>query len=375
MISLPDWFSRTLGIAAAQRGRALSAASPQHDGERFRNVRPRPSEGFGKTLSIAWNVLFNKPRGTQPGAALPVDPLTRAELDAAPDRSLYRLGHSTLLLKLRGGFWLTDPVFGERASPFKRVGPKRFHAPPIALAALPPLAGVILSHDHYDHLDRDTVLALAERTAIFLTPLGVGERLIEWGIDVAKVRQFDWWQGTEIDGISFTATPAQHFSGRSLFDGNSTLWASWTIIDAQLRIFFSGDTGYFDGFREIGERFGPFDVTMLETGAYDAQWPYVHMQPEHTVQAHQDLRGRWLVPVHNGTFDLAMHRWQDPFERVFGLAAAQGIALATPRMGERLDLAAPHRGERWWRGVADAAAEPAARARRWRCRGEQAPET
>ncbi|WP_186017641.1 MBL fold metallo-hydrolase [Burkholderia gladioli] len=375
MISLPDWFSRTLGIAAAQRGRALSTASPQHDGERFRNVRPRPSEGFGKTLSIAWNVLFNKPRGTQPGAALPVDPLTRAELDAAPDRSLYRLGHSTLLLKLRGGFWLTDPVFGERASPFKRVGPKRFHAPPIGLADLPPLAGVILSHDHYDHLDRETVLALADRTAIFLTPLGVGERLIEWGIDAAKVRQFDWWQGTEIDGISFTATPAQHFSGRSLFDGNSTLWASWTIIDAQLRIFFSGDTGYFDGFREIGERFGPFDVTMLETGAYDAQWPYVHMQPEHTVQAHQDLRGRWLVPVHNGTFDLAMHRWQDPFERVFGLAAAQGIALATPRMGERLDLAAPHRGERWWRGVADTAAEPAPRARRWRCRGEQAPET
>ncbi|MEK6396411.1 MAG: MBL fold metallo-hydrolase, partial [Burkholderia gladioli] len=359
MISLPDWFSRTLGIAAAQRGRALSTASPQHDGERFRNVRPRPSEGFGKTLSIAWNVLFNKPRGTQPGAALPVDALTRAELDAAPDRSLYRLGHSTLLLKLRGGFWLTDPVFGERASPFKRVGPKRFHAPPIALADLPPLAGVILSHDHYDHLDRETVLALADRTAIFLTPLGVGDRLIEWGIDAARVRQFDWWQGTEIDGISFTATPAQHFSGRSLFDGNSTLWASWTIIDAQLRIFFSGDTGYFDGFREIGERFGPFDVTMLETGAYDAQWPYVHMQPEHTVQAHQDLRGRWLVPVHNGTFDLAMHRWQDPFERVFGLAAAQGIALATPRMGERLDLAAPHRGERWWRGVADTAAEPA----------------
>ncbi|MGG2047681.1 MBL fold metallo-hydrolase [Burkholderia gladioli] len=375
MISLPDWFSRTLGIAAAQRGRALSTASPQHDGERFRNVRPRPSEGFGKTLSIAWNVLFNKPRGTQPGAALPVDALTRAELDAAPDRSLYRLGHSTLLLKLRGGFWLTDPVFGERASPFKRVGPKRFHAPPIALTDLPPLAGVILSHDHYDHLDRETVLALADRTAIFLTPLGVGERLIEWGIDAAKVRQFDWWQGTEIDGISFTATPAQHFSGRSLFDGNSTLWASWTIIDAQLRIFFSGDTGYFDGFREIGERFGPFDVTMLETGAYDAQWPYVHMQPEHTVQAHQDLRGRWLVPVHNGTFDLAMHRWQDPFERVFGLAAAQGIALATPRMGERLDLAAPHRGERWWRGVADTAAAPATRARRWRCRSEQAPET
>ncbi|MEK6348481.1 MAG: MBL fold metallo-hydrolase [Burkholderia sp.] len=369
MTSLPAWFSRTLGFAAARRGRAMSAGSPQHDGARFRNVRPRPAEGIGKMLSIAWNMLVNKPGGTAPGGALPVDPLTREALDAAPDRSLYRLGHSTLLLKLRGRFWLTDPVFAERASPFRNMGPKRFHAPPIALADLPPLAGVILSHDHYDHLDRDTVLALAASTEVFLTPLGVGDRLIEWGIDAAKVRQFDWWQGTELHGVAFTATPAQHFSGRSLFDSDSTLWASWTIVDADLRVFFSGDTGYFDGFREIGERYGPFDVTLLETGAYDAQWPYVHMQPEQTVQAHQDLGGRWLMPVHNGTFDLAMHRWQDPFERVFGLTAARGIPLATPRMGERLDLAAPHRGERWWRNVTEAVAAEPVRSRRWRCRG------
>ncbi|TKC87685.1 hydrolase [Trinickia terrae] len=368
MPSLPDSISRVLGLTAAKRGRELSGSSPQHDGERFRNVAPRPAESFGKTLRIAWNVLFNKPRGTAPAGALPIDALTREQLDAAPDRSLYRLGHSTMLLKLRGQFWLTDPVFAERASPFRRVGPKRFHAPPIALADLPPLRGVILSHDHYDHLDRDTVLALAETAGVFLTPLGVGDRLIEWGVDAAKVRQFDWWQGTQIDGLSFTATPSQHFSGRSLFDGNSTLWASWVIVDGDLRVFFSGDTGYFDGFKTIGERLGPFDVTLLETGAYDAQWPYVHMQPEHTVQAHVDLRGDWLVPIHNGTFDLAMHRWQEPFERVTGLAAARGIALSTPRMGERLDLAAPHRGERWWREVVESVETSSARRRGRYCR-------
>ncbi|WP_144140367.1 MBL fold metallo-hydrolase [Paraburkholderia sp. BCC1884] len=365
MTSLIDSISRRLGFTAAKRGRESSGSSAQHDGERFRNVKPRPVEGFGKTLSIVWNVLFNKPAGTVPAAALPVDPLTREQLDAAPDRSLYRLGHSTMLLKLRGRFWLTDPVFAERASPFKRFGPKRFHAPPIALADLPPLAGVILSHDHYDHLDRDTVLALAATTKVFLTPLGVGDRLIEWGVDASKVRQFDWWQGTEIDGLTFTATPAQHFSGRSLFDGNSTLWASWVIVDDDLRVFFSGDTGYFDGFKTIGERLGPFDVTLVETGAYDKQWPYVHMQPEDTVQAHADLRGRWLVPIHNGTFDLAMHRWHEPFERVIALAVARGIVLATPRMGERLDLAAPHRGERWWRNVPEIAPAPR---RRFFCR-------
>ncbi|HKR39006.1 MAG TPA: MBL fold metallo-hydrolase [Paraburkholderia sp.] len=356
--------SRTLGLSTAQRGRELSSTSPQHDGERFRNVRPRPAEGLGKTLKIMWNMIFHKPGGTMPAGALPVQALTREQLETAPDRSVYRLGHSTLLFKLRGHFWLTDPVFAERASPFQNLGPKRFHAPPIALADLPPLRGVILSHDHYDHLDRETVLALAATTGVFLTPLGVGDRLIEWGIDGTKVRQFDWWQGANVEGVEFTATPAQHFSGRSLFDGNSTLWASWVIADADLRVFFSGDTGYFDGFRTIGERLGPFDATFIETGAYDPQWPYVHMQPEETVQAHVDLRGEWLVPIHNGTFDLAMHRWQDPFERVTGLALARGVTLSTPRMGERLDLAEPHRGERWWREVAESV-EPPRTARRW----------
>ncbi|MGI4855791.1 MAG: MBL fold metallo-hydrolase [Janthinobacterium lividum] len=348
MPSFADSIRHILGLTAAERGRASFHGSAQHDGTRFRNVRPAPVEGAGKMAGIVWKMLFGKPIDAKPLARLPVDMLTRAQLDAAPDRSLYRLGHSTLLLKLRGQFWLTDPVFAERASPFRHVGPKRFHAPPIALTDLPPLAGIVLSHDHYDHLDRDTVLALAGQTAVFLTPLGVGDRLMAWGVDARKVRQFDWWQSVEVGGVSFTATPAQHFSGRSLTDGNSTLWASWVIVDDDLRVFFSGDTGYFDGFKTIGDRLGPFDVTFIETGAYDAQWPYVHMQPEETVQAHADLRGRWLVPIHNGTFDLALHRWHEPFERVTGLAAARSISLSTPRMGERLDLAAPHRGERWW---------------------------
>lgn len=353
MTWLPASIRRALGSNAIARSRAISG-SAQHDGERFRNVKPRPAEGLGKTLRIVWNVLFNKPKGTVPVGSLPVDALTRQQLDAAPDRSLYRLGHSTLLFKLHGQFWLTDPVFGERASPFRNMGPKRFHAPPISLDALPPLRAIILSHDHYDHLDRDTVMALAAKTGTFVTTLGVGDRLIEWGIPADKVKQFDWWSGVEIDGVKLTATPAQHFSGRGLLDGNRTLWASWVIDDGDLRVFFSGDTGYFDGFRTIGDKLGPFDVTLIETGAYDAQWPYVHMQPDETVQAHIDLKGHWLVPIHNGTFDLAMHRWQEPFERVSGIALARGVSLSTPRMGERVDLGAPHRGERWWRDASEA---------------------
>ncbi len=334
--------------------------SPQQFDDQFRNAAPKPKETLGSTLKLFWDFFFNRPDGTVPVSSPPVRVLTPETLAKAPDRSVYRLGHSTLLIKLRGGWWLTDPVFSERASPFQWIGPKRFHAPPIALNDLPPIRGVLLSHDHYDHLDRATVKYLAHRAEMFLVPLGVGDRLTHWGVPADKVRQFDWWQETEVDGLRLAFTPTQHFSGRGLRDSNRTLWGSWVIIDDALRMYFSGDTGYFPGFKDIGTRYGPFDVAFIETGAYDAKWPYVHMQPSQTVQAHQDLRARWLVPIHNGTFDLAMHTWDDPFEQVSALAAQRGIALSTPEMGERLNLNAPHPGRPWWRTMRARAGVPLA---------------
>lgn len=327
------------------------AASPQTTAGFFRNTTPKPAASPDPDAKTMWDFFFNKPENTQPRAPIPVHRLTRAELDAAPDRSLYRLGHSTVLMKLRGQWWITDPVFSLRASPVQWLGPKRFHAPPIALEELPPIRGVLLSHDHYDHLDKAAIRALAAKTDVFLAPLGVGDRLVDWGIAKDKVRQFDWWQDVAVDGVRFAFTPAQHFSGRGLRDGNRTLWGSWVIDDGDTRVFFSGDSGYFAGFAEIGRRFGPFDLTLMETGAYNTQWPYVHMQPGQTVQAHVDLRGRWLLPIHNGTFDLAMHAWWEPFERVLALGAERGIAVATPIMGERLGIDSPRAGERWWRSV------------------------
>ena len=325
-----------------------SVASPQRRDGKFHNVVPRQRAGVVKTLRLAWYALTQKPDTTVPRAPIPVQRLDAAGLAAAPDASLFRLGHSTLLMKLAGEFWLTDPVFSERASPVQWAGPKRFHAPPISIAELPPIKGVILSHDHSDHLDSAAVLELAPKVDMFISPLGVGDRLIAWGIPAAKVRQLDWWQQTALAGVRFVAAPAQHFSGRSLSDSGSTLWASWVILAGDLRLFFSGDTGYHADFKTIGERFGPFDVTLMETGAYDAQWPDVHMQPEETLQAHLDLQGRWLMPVHNGTFDLALHAWHEPFDRIHALAQAHGVSLATPGMGERLSLAQPQAGQRWW---------------------------
>jgi len=240
-----------------------------------------PTEaGFRKFLSITWNLLFNKPKNTRPSGQIPVKKLTRKELLSAPDNTLFRLGHSTILLKLRDEFWITDPVFSKRASPVQWAGPKRFHQPPITIEELPPIKGVILSHDHYDHLDHAAVMELAKKTEHFLTTRGVGDRLIKWGISADKIQQLGWWDSTEVNGIEFVATPAKHFSGRTLSDRNQTLWASWVIIDRDVRIFFSGDSGYFAGFKEIGKRYGPFDLTMMETGAYNENWPDVHMQPE-----------------------------------------------------------------------------------------------
>ncbi|MBB3834141.1 L-ascorbate metabolism protein UlaG (beta-lactamase superfamily) [Xanthomonas arboricola] len=331
------------------------ASSPQFRHGRFRNALPTTlsTPGVLAGLRLLWQVLFNKPARTVPSQALPIVPLTATDLHNAADRSLFRLGHSTVLMKLGCGLWLTDPVFSRRASPFAFAGPKRFHAPPIALDDLPPLAGVILSHNHYDHLDRATIAALAERVGVFVAPLGVGDLLVRWGVDPAKVRQLDWWQSVQIDGVTLTATPSRHFSGRGLFDRDRTLWCSWAIQQDDLRVFFSGDGGYGPHFKAIGERLGPFDVALIENGAYDHMWPDVHMQPEQSLQAFLDVGGRTLLPIHNGTFDLALHVWTEPFERIVALAADAQVPLATPHMGERVDLRRPATGERWWRALPD----------------------
>ena len=269
----------------------------------------------------------------------------------ADEMSLFRLGHSSFLLKAENKFWLIDPVFSDRASPFSFMGPKRFHQPPVTIDELPDIAGVIISHNHYDHLDKASIEKLANKVSQFIVPLGIGRDLAAWGVDSQRIIELDWWQSHSFANVNFIMTPAQHFSGRGLTDANKTLWGSWVIKTEQQSIFYSGDTGYFDGFKEIGEKYGPFDLTIIETGAYDKDWPDVHMTPEQSMQAHLDVKGVKMLPAHNGTFDLAFHAWYEPLERISALAKSAEVDLVTPIVGEPVQLTEAREFSSWWRGL------------------------
>lgn len=292
---------------------------------------------------------------TTPDGPLPIQKREAKELSALPSSGLRIswFGHSTLLIELDGRRFLVDPVWSERVSPFSYLGPKRFHPVPLELSALPKLDAVVISHDHYDHLDHATILALAKTPDLrFIVPLGVGAHLEGWGIAAARIVELDWWEKTTIGGIELVATPARHFSGRSVVmaDRNKTLWAGWALRGPKHRVYYSGDTAMFPGFAEIGKRLGPFDAAMIEVGAYDQLWADVHLGPEQAVEALVALgnKAAVLFPVHWGTFNLALHAWTEPVERLLVAAKQAGIRVVTPRPGQSIEPSSPPPPKRWW---------------------------
>ncbi|MTI96692.1 MAG: hypothetical protein FH749_14670 [Firmicutes bacterium] len=262
------------------------------------------------------------------------------------------LGHSTVLIQLDRSLILTDPMFSHRASPVSFLGPVRFNRElPLELDALPTIDAVVISHDHYDHLDKATIKTLHPRVKEFFVPLGVGNHLRAWGVPREKIHELDWWgESRSQAGVSFIATPARHFSGRGL-KRNNTLWASWVIAGQEHRLYFSGDGGYSDTFKEIGEQFGPFAVTLMECGQYNESWADMHMLPEESVQAHIDLRGEIMLPIHWGVFSISLHSWNEPIQRARNAARENHVNIATPQIGGSLMYNTKIPAETWWEEV------------------------
>jgi L-ascorbate metabolism protein UlaG (beta-lactamase superfamily) len=337
-------------MGAAAKGTRLEQmqTSPQYKDGVFINPLPERPLPFWSTL---WAWAKGVPN-EHPEEPLPVVKRSADEYILAPRSGLRItwLGHSTSMVEIDGHRLLLDPIWAERASPFSTMGPKRFHAPPLSLGELPELDAVVISHDHYDHLDRQTIIALNRRNVRFIVPLGVGAHLEHWGVPTQRIVELDWWSRVEVGELTLVATPARHFSGRSttMSDRNRTLWAGWAILGPKHRVFYSGDTGMFPGFREIGRRLGPFDATMIEVGAYNARWADLHIGPEQAVAAHRQLRGKVFIPVHWGTFALGIHSWTEPAERVLMAARKSGVSVAIPRPGQSIEPAHPPQLVRWW---------------------------
>lgn len=327
--------------------------SPNYIRGRFQNpIQTDNSFGFAKMLKTLRDYSGGQKR--VPDKPPPIVALSRESL-STPSESGLRItwmGHSTVLIEIDGYVVLFDPVFSNRASPFPFFGPKRFHPTPISIVDLPELDAVVISHDHFDHLDYKSIIQLIPKTKAFYVPLGAGAHLEYWEVPPDKIHSLDWWEERKTDsGLCLIACPARHFSGRMMGFGDRTLWASWALIGPSHRVFFSGDTGMMSLFNKIGEQFGPFDATLIKIGAYGRTWHDIHVDPEEALEIHRMVRGKLFIPVHWGTFNLSYHGWIEPVERLLIASKNMGIKVAIPKPGQFVEPEKPPQLERWWPSI------------------------
>ncbi|MBW4891801.1 MBL fold metallo-hydrolase [Mucilaginibacter sp. HMF5004] len=319
------------------------------DGKVYINPIPTKMGGDGNMGKMLAEVLKKHPN-TKPAKTPGPFHVDFEKLNNLP-KDILRitwLGHSGLIIEIDGKRFLTDPVF-RRASPFQFAGPKRFFPTPVSVDEMPKLDAIIISHDHYDHLDDKTIIALAKKGTHIYTSLGVGAILQKWGIPKTQITEMDWWQTVDLgDGFKITAAPARHFSGRSMFNRNQTLWASYAIKGPVHNVYYGADSGIHPLFTEIGERLGPFDITMLEIGASDELWRDIHMGPDYATDAQLMLKGTVMMPIHWGTFNLAFHAWTQPAERVIECANEKHIDLLLPAPGETYTFNGKGYINKWW---------------------------
>jgi len=339
-----------LGGKSSKESRERMKESPNFVDGKFRNqISTSVDINLKDTVRLLGEQLKGHPQG-RPEAEIPVDAFDPKLFAESSEDQVIWFGHSTLLLKVNGVNVLLDPVFSKSASPVPLVGPKRYSSKlPAEIEDLPDIDAVIISHDHYDHLDYGSIKKLRGKVEKFIVPLGVAGHLVRWGVEPEAIVELDWWDEVPFKGLTIASTPARHSSGRGPGTDGSTLWSSWVIFSEQNRVYFSGDSGYGPHFKEIGSKYGPFDLTLMETGQYDENWAAIHMMPEETIQAHADVQGKLMIPIHWGGFTLALHSWTDPIERVTKAAQQQGASLATPRIGKTVVIGAEeYPTSTWW---------------------------
>ncbi len=298
-------------------------------------------------MKVMYEWLFNA-KGREPSEPLPVLFGNNGQVEDDSLSVITWYGHSAVLLEIDGKVIMLDPMLGNAASPVSFISKRFAYKKPIDLSTLPGIDIVIISHDHYDHLDYSSILQLKDRVQHFYTPLGVGSHLRRWGIDEQKITELDWWETVRIDTIELIAAPARHFSGRSFTDRNKTQWSSWIIIGKNERIYFSGDSGYGPHFKEIGDRYGPFDFAMMECGQYNEKWEAIHMLPKQTIQASVDIGAQRMMPIHWGAFNLSLHTWTDPVEKALRAITNHEVIMITPQIGERFSPASTYDTTHWW---------------------------
>ncbi|MCU0701986.1 MAG: MBL fold metallo-hydrolase [Myxococcaceae bacterium] len=344
------------GLPSGPRLDRMQASAHWKDGH-FVNAEPTAvmQEGGAGTM-LEW---FSSDVMRVPSCPLPLATDTRAVLDVPPKTGLRVtwLGHSTTILEVDGVTVLTDPMFSERASPSTIAGPKRFHPPPLALDQLPRIDAVVISHDHYDHLDMRSIQALAAKGVPIHVGLGVGAHLEAWGVPPAQIHELEWWEERSIGALRIVSTPARHFSGRRGFGNDRALWTSWTFVGPEHRVFFSGDTGLTPQFKDIATRLGPLDVSLLEIGQWHPAWGAIHLGPQGALEAHAMLSAKHLIPIHWATFELGLHAWNEPPETLVTQAEKTNTSVVTPRLGQPIEPLAGEVGSRWWRALPPLAAE------------------
>ncbi|MDF2558182.1 MAG: hypothetical protein K0R71_2010 [Bacillales bacterium] len=324
----------------------------QSENSHHRRFRNRTNTEIRRNFKVKSMLNFSADYDATPKIPLPFKNNQSSEFSDNDDIKFTWFGHSAVLLEVNRKKIFLDPMLTNVPAPVKNNLMKRFPTEhPIEIDKLPELDIVLISHDHYDHLDYKTIIQIKDKVKMFVVPLGVGAHLKRWGIIPSKIIEQDWWEKSKVNDIQFIAAPSHHYSGRSVFDRNRTLWCSWIIKTNECNIYFSGDSGYRSTFKEIGDKFGPFDLTFLECGQYHEERAEFHMLPEQTVQAHLDLQGDYLMPIHWGAFNLSKHSWYESAERIAIAAEEYQVKLITPKLGEMVEIGKADTFSRWWREV------------------------